>query len=376
MFIMRSLILCGLMFTFAVQAGDRPRDLSEENPFAIETMAENLGVVWAMDALDKETFIFTVRSGKAGLLELNTGKVIWLSGLPEVHAQSQGGLLDVAVPPDYVSGGWIYFTYSKPGLLQAKTTLARAKLKNHSLTTWQDLLVSDSASLRNIHFGSRIAFDGKGHLFFSIGDRGMRSPAQDLSNHMGSILRLKMDGSVPKDNPFVSRRNAMNEIWSYGHRNPQGLYYDPASDRLWEIEHGPRGGDEINLIEKGQNYGWPEVSRGKEYFADIDVGVKYQAGMQEPRKVYIPSIAPSDLLVYSGREFPQWNGDLLTGALKLRHLNHVVLDSDGNPLSENRYLQGLNQRIRSLALDHDGRIFISTDLGTIYRLTNNKRENK
>lgn len=372
MSIMRSLLLCGLLFSFDVQADDR----GAEAPFAIETVAENLGVVWAMDALDKETFIFTVRSGKAGLLELNSGQVSWLSGLPEVHAQSQGGLLDVAVPPDYVSGGWIYFTYSKPGLLQAKTTLARAKLKNHSLTAWQDLLVSDSASLRNIHFGSRIAFDGKGHLFFSIGDRGMRSPAQDLSNHMGSILRLKMDGSVPKDNPFVSRRNAMNEIWSYGHRNPQGLYYDRNTDRLWEIEHGPRGGDEINLINKGLNYGWPEVSHGKEYFADIDVGVKYQAGMQEPLKVYIPSIAPSDLLVYSGQEFPQWSGDLLTGALKLRHLNHIVLDQRGNPVNEKRYLQGLKQRIRSLALDYRGRIYLGTDSGVIYRLTNNKREHK
>ncbi|QKI90317.1 PQQ-dependent sugar dehydrogenase [Thiomicrorhabdus xiamenensis] len=369
---MRSLILCGLMFSLAVQADSR----TEESPFAIKTMVENLGVVWAMEAIDQETFIFTVRSGKAGLLDLNTGKVSWLSGVPEVHAQSQGGLLDVAVPPDYVPGDWIYFTYSKPGLLQAKTTLARARLESYSLTDWQDLLVSDSASLRNIHFGSRIAFDGKGHLFFSIGDRGMRSPAQDLSNHMGSILRLRMDGSTPEDNPFVTRRGALNEIWSYGHRNPQGLYYDRNSDRLWEIEHGPRGGDEINLIEKGRNYGWPEVSQGKEYFADIDVGVKYKAGMQEPLKVYIPSIAPSDLIVYSGLEFPQWNGDLLTGALKLRHLNHIVLDSHGSPLHENRYLQELNQRIRSLALDGSGRIYIGTDSGTIYRLTNNKRENK
>lgn len=338
------------------------------SPFVIEKLASGLGIVWGMDFIDDETLIFTGRSGKAGLLNLKNNKVNWLSGLPEVHNQGQGGLLDVAVPPDYQNHGWLYFTYSKPGLIQAKTTLARARLKGMQLISWQDLLITDSASFRNIHYGSRIAFDGKGHLFFSVGDRGMREAAQDLSNHMGSILRLKLDGSVPRDNPFWGKPGVRPEIWSYGHRNPQGLYYDRNRGILWEIEHGPRGGDEINRIEKGQNYGWPLVSQGKEYFADIDVGVKHKEGMQEPVKVYIPSIAPSDLLVYSGDEFSDWQGELFTGAMKLRHLNHIVLDQQDAVLDEHRYLTNLKERIRSVSSDASGYLYLGTDKGNLYRL--------
>ncbi|MDG6778121.1 PQQ-dependent sugar dehydrogenase [Thiomicrorhabdus sp. zzn3] len=361
----QSFVLFFVLFSQAVVANDKS--------IQIEKMASNLGVVWGMDFVDSDRIIFTQRGGKAGLLDVSDHRVIWLSGVAEVHAQNQGGLLDVAVPPDYAETGWLYFTYSKPELIQARTTLARAKLKNNALTDWQDLLVSDSASLRNIHFGSRIAFDGKGHVFFSIGDRGVRSNAQDLTNHAGSILRLNMDGSVPRDNPFVDHAQALDEIWSYGHRNPQGLFYDMKTDRLWEVEHGPRGGDEINLIEKGRNYGWPVVSQGLEYFSDFAVGVKHKAGMQEPIKVYIPSIAPSDLQVYDGEEFKSWQGDLLTGALKLQHLNHIVLNAQQRPVKENRYLQPLNQRLRSLAIDKEGRIYIGTDSGNIYRLTHSNK---
>lgn len=343
--------------------------IADDQRFYIEKIASHLGVIWGMDFINSNRIVFTHREGKAGLLNLTTKQVTWLSGVPEVYAENQGGLLDVAIPADYAETGWIYFTYSKPELLQARTTLARAKLHNESLTDWQDLLVSDSASLRNIHFGSRIAFDGKGHVFFSIGDRGVRANAQDLTNHAGSILRLNMDGSVPKDNPFVNRADALDEIWSYGHRNPQGLYYDVKTEQLWEIEHGPRGGDEINLIERGQNYGWPIVSQGQEYFSDFAVGVKHKAGMQEPVKVYIPSIAPSDLLVYYGEEFKEWQKDLLTGALKLQHLNHIVLNEGQKPVNENRYLQNLNQRIRSVVVDDAGRLYVGTDSGNIYRVT-------
>ncbi|WP_319379793.1 PQQ-dependent sugar dehydrogenase [Thiomicrorhabdus sp.] len=361
-----------LLWHFALLASVLSASVSadEATPVRLEKVAENLGIVWAMDFVDRDRIVFTVRDGKAGLLNLRSGpaRLTWLQGLPEVQDQGQGGLLDVAVPPDFSESGWLYFTYSKPGLVQARTTLARARLKDDALVDWQDLLVSDSASLRNIHFGSRIAFDGKGHVFFSVGDRGLRAPAQDLTNHIGTIIRLNMDGSVPQDNPFVGVSGALDEIWSYGHRNPQGLVYDAVTDRLWEIEHGPRGGDEINLIEKGKNYGWPLVSQGQEYFADIDVGVKHKPGMQEPRKVYIPSIAPSDLLLYRGREFPDWQESLLTGALKLRHLNRIEVDEKGYAHSEQRYLVDLQQRVRSLAADEFGRLYLGMDSGLIYRL--------
>lgn len=344
--------------------------LASEKLIHIEKLASQLGVVWGMDFVDANRILFTQRAGKAGLLDLNNNEVTWLSGLPEVHAHNQGGLLDVKIPADYAKHGWIYFTYSKPDLLQAQTTLARARLEKMALADWQDLLVTDSASFRNIHFGSRIAFDDEGHLFFSVGDRGERASAQNLGNHAGTILRLNRDGSVPKDNPFVGDPNARDEIWSFGHRNPQGLYFDSETGRLWEIEHGPRGGDEINLIEKGKNYGWPIVSQGKEYFSNTQVGVKHKRGMQEPLKVYVPSIAPSDLTVYRGQEFAAWQGDLLTGALKLQHLNRIRLDESLQPVNEQRYLQALNERIRSLAVDGSGRIYIGTDSGHIYRLSN------
>lgn len=357
-----------LLFIFLTQPV-----FASKQPFNIEKLAGNLGVVWGMDFVETDRVIFTQREGRVGLLDLSNNRVTWLSGVPEVHAEGQGGLLDVAIPPDYAETGWIYFTYSKPDLLQAQTTLARAKLQKTSLIDWQDLLVSDSASFRNIHFGSRIAFDGKGHVFFSIGDRGERSNAQNLTNHAGSVIRLNMDGSVPKDNPFVGNSKARDEIWSYGHRNPQGLYYDQKTDRLWEIEHGPQGGDEINLIQKGKNYGWPIVSQGKEYFSSTDVGVKHKQGMEEPVKVYIPSIAPCDLMVYHGREFPDWESNLLTGALKLQHLNRITLNGQLLAIGEHRYLQDLHQRIRSLAVDVTGRIYVGTDSGNIYRLTSPSR---
>lgn len=346
---------------------------SKEVSIKIEQITQNLGVVWAMDWLSEDKIIFTVRSGKAGILDTQSGSVSWLQGLPEVDNDGQGGLLDVAVPKDYAKQGWVYFTYSHPGFLSAQTTLARAKIEQHKLTDWQNLLITNSSSIRNIHYGSRIAFDNRGHLFFTVGDRGQRGNAQDLSNHAGTIIRLNMDGSVPADNPFVNNSDALDEIWSYGHRNPQGLFFDEASQRLWSIEHGPRGGDEINLIEKGANYGWPVVSQGQEYFADLDVGVKHQAGMLEPKKVYTPSIAPSDLLMYrvgdSNKSFQGWQGSLLTGALKLRHLNLVELDTSLQAKSERRYLTDLNKRIRSLLLGPDGSLYIGTDSGEIMQLT-------
>lgn len=353
--------LLGLGITLSTQAGSPGFDLQK--------VVQTPGIPWGMAFLDDQQLMFTQRDGKAGILNLKTRQTTWLEGVPTVFNQGQGGLLDVKTAPDYKNSGWIYFTYSQPRLFSAVTTLARAKLKGKALVEWQTLLATRSESTRNIHFGSRIAFDGQGHLFFSVGDRGVRENAQNPSNHAGSILRLNLDGSVPKDNPFVGDPDKRDEIWSYGHRNPQGLAYDPANKRLWAIEHGPRGGDEINRIEPGQNYGWPIVSQGKEYFADKPVGVKHRADMVDPVKVYIPSIAPSSLLLYDGTAFPAWRGDLLAGALVLRHLNHIDLNSAGRPQAETRLLGELNERIRSLAQGPQGALYLATDGGNLYRLT-------
>lgn len=330
-------------------------------------LATGLGVTWGMAQIDQHTLIFTQRKGTAGLLDTASGRIKWLSGLPTVHAKGQGGLLDVAVAKPYVDGDWIYFTYSKPVDSSAATTLARAKLSATTLTHWQDLLVTQSQSGTNRHFGSRIAFDDSGHIFFSVGDRGDRSNGQNLLTHAGSILRLNLDGSVPEDNPFVGRDDALAEIFSYGHRNPQGLCFDPALGGLWSSEHGPRGGDEINFVTPGANYGWPVVSHGKEYWGPVDVGeAKHRDGMEDPRHLYIPSIAPGSLLCYSGG-YSAWNKSLFQGALKLTHLNRVTLKDDGFIDAEERLLQG--ERIRALLKTTSGDIVYATDAGIITIVT-------
>ena len=326
-------------------------------------------IPWGLAFIEKDTLLFTRREGKAGLVNVATGQVRQLTGIPPVYAEGQGGLLDVAVPPDFQREGWIYFTYSKPVDGEGATTLARARLQQDRLTDWTELLVTDSATDTGYHFGSRIAFDDQDFVYFGIGDRGERPNSQQRSNHAGSIIRLYRDGRVPADNPFVGQADIHPEIWSYGHRNPQGLAFDPVHKRLWEIEHGPRGGDEINRIEKGKNYGWPIISYGKEYWGPIDVGEDtHRDGMEQPVKYYVPSIAPGSLIVYRGDIFPDWNGALMSGALKLRHINIVTLDELGRETGEQRILEELGARIRSLAQDKAGYLYFATDSGKLYVL--------
>lgn len=341
----------------------------ESDQFSIETLASGLDTVWGMDFISANEIIFTQKSGSISILSLDTSTISNLSGSPPVKAAGQGGMLDVKVSPEYKHDPWIYFTYSKPAGKYGVTTLARAKRSHNRLIAWDDLLITRSATDTNRHYGSRIAFDSAGHLFFSVGERGERPNAQDLTNHAGKVLRLNLDGSVPEDNPFVDITAARPEIYSYGHRNPQGLVFDNATNRLWLIEHGPRGGDEINRIYSGKNYGWPIVSHGKEYYGPISIGEGTEkAGIQSPHKVYIPSIAPGSLMLYSGKAFPQWKRFLFAGALKLRHINIIHLNDDGIPTAEERILQDLGERIRALIEGPDGYIYFSTDSGKILRL--------
>ncbi len=359
------LILCSLQ----VQAASA-RVINQSNPnFKLELLVQGLGVPWAMAFLNDRELIFTERQGNIRILDLESLEITTLRGAVEVDAEGQGGMLDVATGPDYTTRGWLYFTYSKSTVSGAVTTLARARRRGIQLSGWQELLVTDSATSSYRHFGSRIAFDQQGHVFFGVGDRGERDNAQDLSSHAGTIMRLRLDGSIPDDNPFLSRDNALPEIWSYGHRNPQGLLYDNNSGNLWSIEHGPRGGDEINLVVKGANYGWPVISYGKEYWGPVSIGEGTEKpGMEQPVKVYIPSIAPGSLLLYSATAFPQWQGNLFSGALKLRHLNRVSISVDNKAIAEERLLGDLNERIRALAQSPEGWIYFSTDSGKIIRM--------
>lgn len=342
---------------------------SNKVDFVVEKVTDGLGVPWAMTFITPDEMFITEREGRASIYNLATGKLKFIKGIPRVKASGQGGLLDVAVPPGFTEGGWIYFTYVKDVRGEGVTVLARARLKLANLVSWQDLLVTQSATETGRHFGSRIAFDDNGHVYFTVGDRGVRPNSQDLTNHAGSVIRLRLDGRVPLDNPFVKQKEALPEIWSYGHRNPQGISYDRKNKRLWLIEHGPRGGDEINLVLPGRNYGWPVISYGKEYWGPLAVGEGTEReGMEQPVKQYTPSIAPGSLLIYSGNAFPAWKGSLFAGALKLRHLNRVAIDNKGKAVAEERLLGTMNERIRALTESPEGWIYLSTDSGKILRL--------
>lgn len=341
---------------------------SEGQNFEVEEVASGLGVPWGLSFISEQELFVTQRTGEAVLVDVSTGESRTVTGLPQVEARGQGGLLDVAIAPDFNDSRWLYFTYSKPQGSGAATTLARARLTDNQLEDWQDLLVSDSVTGRNQHFGSRIAFDDDGYLYFGIGDRGDRDEAQNTSNHIGAIIRLHLDGRVPQDNPFVGNPDVRDEIWSYGHRNPQGMAFDSVEQRLWSNEHGPRGGDEINLIQPGLNYGWPEVSQGREYWGPISIGEDSLPEMEDPIVVFTPSIAPGSLLVYRGEAFPEWQGNLLNGALVLTHLNRIVLDENLELVAEERLLEAVGERIRALAVDHQGWLYLSTDSGRLLRL--------
>ncbi len=343
------------------------RDESEGMAFRVEQVAGGLGIPWGMAWIDDRHLIITERGGNLFRVHRDSGKRETLQGVPQVFASGQGGLLDVArAPGDLGKAGWFYFTYSKEIDGQGATTLARARLDGGRMQEWQELMVTRSRTDTGRHYGSRITFDAKGHVFFGVGDRGERPNGQRLDTHAGSVMRLGLDGTVPSDNPFVGRSNALPEIWSYGHRNPQGLVYDQATDRLWLIEHGPRGGDEINWVKKGLNYGWPVISYGKEYWGPLMVGeATAKPGMEQPVKYYTPSIAPGSLLVYRGAAFPKWQGNLLAGALKLTHLNRVVLSDAGEFVREERLLEDLNERIRALLPSPEGWLYLSTDSGRL-----------
>ena len=363
-------ILC-VFIAFPVFASKTVSVKSEGMTLKLEQIVDGLGVVWGMCFISQDLLLLTERSGAIKRIDVNNGAVTQLKNVPVVLAQGQGGMLDIALSPNYEKDSWIYITYVKDVDIDTEgaAVLARAKLVKDAFVDWQELLVTKSDTDETYHFGSRIAFDAEGHVFFGVGDRGVRDNAQDLTNHAGSIMRLNLDGSVPADNPYSKNKKWLPEVWSIGHRNPQGMAYDLENQRLWSIEHGPRGGDEINLIKPGANYGWPVISYGKEYWGPFDVGEgTHREGMEQPVKVYVPSIAPGSLLLYSGDALSKWKGNLFSGALKLRHLNRIVLSKQGEVIKEERLLEDTVGRIRALAQSPQGWLYFSTDSGRIYRL--------
>ncbi len=343
------------------------RSLDLPSQTKLEKVLVGRGVVWGLDSISETQILFTEKSGKMSVFDTSTKKVFAISGTPEISASGQGGLLDVRIAPSFQKDSRIYLTYSKKVETGATTALATAilDLKQKKLLGLKDLFVGKTDNGGSIHFGSRIVFDGQGHVLFGIGDRGERDRAQDLAWHNGKIIRLNLDGTTPKDNPFVNRKRALPEIFSYGHRNPQGLYYSSRLKKLFNSEHGPRGGDEINEVQAGKNYGWPVITFGREYHGPtIGVGVR-QAGMEQPIKYFVPSIAPSSLIIYESKKIPALSGRFILGALALQHLNVVSLDGR----SEKRFLKNFEKRIRQVHETPSGSLLIGADSGEIFRLS-------
>jgi glucose/arabinose dehydrogenase len=344
---------------------------SEQASFAVELLTDGLEYPWGMAFLPDGRILVTERPGRLRLIDADfTLDPQPLTGVPTAFARGQGGLLDVVIDPDFEANQLVYLSYAYLGDGGAATAVARGRLGDGGLEATEVIFESNALAGGGRHFGSRLAFDDTGHLFVTHGDRGDRHRAQDLGDHAGSLLRLGADGSVPADNPFVGQAEALPEIYSYGHRNPQGMAVNPETGAVWLHEHGPRGGDEINIIEAGANYGWPVVSQGREYASGLPVGANEAAGMTDAIHIWDPSIAPSGMAFYSGDAFPAWQGDLLIGALAGRLLVRLELDGD-RVVHEERLLEGALGRIRDVRVGLDEMVYLLTDAGNggIYRLS-------
>ncbi|MEJ6978885.1 PQQ-dependent sugar dehydrogenase [Pedobacter sp. P351] len=325
----------------------------------VNTLYSNLTNPWGMTWLPDGRLLITERRGEILVFkdDVYTGQKI--SGVPEVFNRGQGGLMDIQLHPKYQDNGWIYLAYSKPLNGGASTAIMRAKLEGNQFVEKQDIFVADPVLSAGIHFGSRIVFDNDGYLYLVAGERGTNRKVQDLSNDHGKIHRLFDDGRVPQDNPFVKQAGAKPSIWSYGHRNPQGLVFDKEKNRLWAVEHGPRGGDELNLIEKGKNYGWPLVTYGIGYDGSKISDKTEMEGVQNPVKYWVPSPAPCGMALVTSDKYPGWKGDLLIANLAFRFLNRLKLE--GTRYAGEEKLLNNVARIRHVAQSPDGYIYVVTE---------------
>lgn len=363
------IILLLLVNPLFAQSLDSKTLTSEGMALSLEKVyAENDGPIWSIEFLNDQQILFSKKSGQIKIYDLNKKKTTKIKNPPPSHDWGQGGLLDLCLHPDFQNNSLVYISYTKKIKDKYTTAVMRAQLSESELKNHTDIFVAQPAHRNRQHFGSRLAFDKSHHLFVTVGDRGERKWAQNLETDIGKIHRLQANGSTPKDNPFVNKKDARKSIWSYGHRNPQGLAFDPETDTLWAQEHGPQGGDEINNIKKGHNYGWPEITHGREYDGS-KIGNTHKKGMETPFYHYVPSIAPSGLEIYRGQKFPKWEGDLFSGALKLTHLNRLKVSNKKGSIQEERLLEALGKRIRDVKRSPDGLLYFSTDSGEIYRLS-------
>ncbi|HEX7236864.1 MAG TPA: PQQ-dependent sugar dehydrogenase [Gammaproteobacteria bacterium] len=353
--------------------------------FKVVTYVEGLRNPWSMAWLPNGDMLVTERGAgdyPGSLRIIRNGKLLPtpVPGVPAVRAQGQGGMQEVAVHPNFAQNHFIYLSYAKPRNdgMEGTTSLMRAKLEGDKLVEAKEIFEAKAWSNSPGHFGARIAFDGQGHLFLSSGDRmaGLfprrpdgamdpnleGHPSQKLDNHQGKILRLNDDGTVPQDNPFVGRAGALPEIWSYGHRNPQGLMFDPATNTLWETEHGPQGGDELNVIEKGKNYGWPVIGYGANYTLGTEIHAsRNKEGMEQPKAFFVPSIGISGAMLYTGDKFPNWKGNIFVGGMSANYRQLVRFSINGHVVTNREPLLVQQYRIRDVRQGPDGFVYIATD---------------
>jgi glucose/arabinose dehydrogenase len=344
---------------------------SEKQSFRVVTLTQGLQYPWSLAFLPDGRLLITERAGRLRIVQKDfTLDPKPVSGLPDIIASGQGGLFDVVLHPQYSKNGWIYFAYSEPGTGGWGTALSRGKLVGHQMTNVQVLFSMEPKTRSSHHFGGRIVFDEAGYVYLTLGDRGEMARAQLLGDHAGSIIRLHDDGRLPKDNPFINRAGAKPEKFTLGNRNVQGVAIHPKTGEVWTHEHGPQGGDEINIIKPSRNYGWPIITYGVNYGIGTKIGEgTAKAGLEQPLHVWVPSIAPSGMAFYKGSEFANWNNSLFIGALRAETLVRIELQGD-KVVHEERLLQGSIGRIRDVRLGPDQFIYLLTDerAGGLYRL--------
>ena len=339
----------------------------------VETVAKGLEHPWGMQFLPDGRILVTERPGRMRIISKDGRVSDPIRGVPPVAAHRQGGLLDVALAPDFATSGTLFISYSEPRSAgESATAVARAQLVDKDgPTRLEDVRVifrQQPGYANGLHFGSRIVVARDGKLFVTLGERFQMQYAQDLHRHWGKVIRIDPDGTVPDDNPFVGKSGARPEIWSYGHRNPQAAALHPQTGELWVVEHGARGGDEVNIARKGLNYGWPVISYGTHYSGETIP--RAREGMEQPLYYWDPSIAPSGMAFYTSDVAPQWKGNLFVGALAQTHLTRLVLDGE-TVTGEEKLLTDLNVRIRDVRQGPDGAIYVATDSpqGQILRVT-------
>jgi len=353
------------------QSWDDSIEKTEKETFKVEIFIDGFDVPWGMAFLPNKNLIVSDRNGSLWLVDYKSKTRTQIIGVPEVRYKGQGGLLDVQVHPDFINNNFIYIGFTS--YLERKknktfTSIVRARLENISLTDQKIIYKADDIyySRNTVHYGTRIVFDKEGYLYFSIGDRGNRNQAQLLNYPNGKIHRLHDDGSIPKNNPFIQENNAIKSIWTYGNRNPQGLAIHPVSSTIFETEHGPRGGDELNILSSGNNYGWPEITYGKNYSGTTITKYTHKKGMEQPVIHWTPSIAVCGIDFYDGELFKNWENNLLVSSLKFENLYRLEIKD--NKVTKQEIVYRAGSRIRDVETGPEGFIYLALeDPGRIVR---------